>query len=262
MNTITARIKEDFLPSFSKNLFSATLMTALSTQLVNADTLSLTVGGGMWKETPDGSYFKTTDPTPVDVKRDLFWEEESQGYFFATLEHPVPIIPNARLSYTKLDHSGSGNASFVFNGVTYNGFIENQINIEMLDLLLYYEVLDNIVSLDLGLNIRKLDVDYKIRETTGSMQSDSDSASATIPMLYGMVGFSPISDLIISGEVSYIAYDGSTISDFTAKIAYTTSYFVGVEAGYRNQKFELDDIDQTNTDLTFDGPFVGAYVKF
>jgi outer membrane protein len=256
------RTRNNFLSSVSSKLLAATLLTASSVQTVNADTLSFTVGGGMWNETPEGTYFKTSDPAAIDVNKDLFWQEESQGYFFATLEHPVPIIPNARLSYTKLDHSGSGDANFVYDGVAYNGFIENQINIEMLDLLLYYEVLDNVVSVDLGLNVRKLDVDYMIRETTAGMNSDSDSASATIPMVYGLVGFSPIPDLIISGEMSYVAYDGSTISDFTAKIAYTTSFFVGVEAGYRNQKFELDDIDDTNSDLTFDGPFVGAYLKF
>ncbi len=67
----------------------------------------------------------------------------------------------------------------------------------------YYEVLDNIVSLDLGLNIRHLKIDYNINN--GS--STTDSVSATVPMLYAAVGASPWPELLISGELSYIAYD-------------------------------------------------------
>ena len=37
---------------------------------------------------------------------------------------------------------------------------------------------------------------------------------------------------------------------------------VGFEAGYRTQTIELDDVDDTNANLDFKGPFIGAYVKF
>ena len=59
-----------------------------------------------------------------------------------------------------------------------------------------------------------------------------------------------------------MSVSGSTISDFSAKIAYTTDFFLGIEAGYRTQKIELDDVDDTTADLTFKGPFIGAYLKF
>jgi len=238
---------------------SALVLSLILPQIAIADALSLSVGGGIWNEDPSGTYNKTSE-APVDVNKNLFWDTESQGYFFVTLEHPVPIIPNARLTYTKIDHTGSGNTNFVFDGVTYNGDINNTIKIETLDLLLYYEVLDNVVNVDLGLNIRNLKVDFVL--TGATAETTTDSANEIIPMIYALVGFSPIPDLIISGEMSYVAYDGSSISDFTAKVAYTTNFFVGIEAGYRSQKFELDDVEETNTDLTFDGPFVGAYLKF
>ena len=81
-------------------------------------------------------------------------------------------------------------------------------------------------------------------------------------MLYALVGVTPWPDVIISGEMSYIAFDGSSISDITAKIAYTTDFFVGFEAGYRMQEYEFDDISDTDADLSFDGIFAGAYLKF
>ena len=231
----------------------------ISPLTVTADTLSVSVGGGAWNESSSGNFQKTTDPLAVDVKDNLFWGDESQGYFFATLEHPVPILPNVRLLYTKLDQSGSGDTSFVFDGKPFGPTtVSNDFKIETTDLIAYYEVLDNVVSLDLGLNIRNLKADYTI--VNGS--TVTDTFDETVPMLYALVGGSPLPDLIISGELSYLAYSGSTISDFTAKVAYTTNFFVGFEAGYRQQKFEFDDVSGTNAKLDFSGVFAGAYLKF
>lgn len=244
-----------------KQLFClAILSSPLTTQITAyADTLSVSAGIGIWNTSPTGSFQKTGDPTNVNVKDDLFWGSETQGYLFATLEHPVPIIPNAKIMVTKIDQAGSGNTTFQFDGNTYTGNVSNDFSIQTIDLIGYYEILDNVVSLDIGLNIRNLQVDYNISATG---VTTSDSMSETIPMLYALVGGSPIPDLIISGELSYIAISGSTISDFTAKVAYTTSFFVGFEAGYRKQQYTFDDISGTDADMSFDGVFAGAYAKF
>ena len=233
----------------------ATLATPFT---VNADFLSISAGGGIWNETPDGNIQKTIDPVNIDVENNLFWKEETQGYFFITVEHPVPIIPNVKLMSTKIDQSGQGNTTFDFNGQTFTGSVSNDFSIETLDLIAYYEVLDNVVSLDLGLNIRNLKIDYNINN--GS--STTDSVSETIPMLYAAVGASPWPELLISGELSYISYSGSSISDFTAKVSYTTNFLLGFEAGYRKLSFELDDVSDTNANINFDGVFAGAYLKF
>jgi len=227
----------------------------------HADTLSVSAGAGIWNTSPTGSFQKKGDPSDVNVKDDLFWDDETQGYLFATLEHPVPIIPNVKVMITQIDQSGNGDATFEFDGVPYTGNVNNDFSIQTVDLIGYYEILDNVVSLDIGLNIRSLKVDYTISSTTTNTTT-TDSMSQTIPMLYALVGGSPIPDLIISGELSYISYSGSTISDFTAKVAYTTSYFVGLEAGYRKQQYTFDDVSDTDADMSFDGVFAGAYIKF
>jgi len=230
----------------------------ISPMTANADFLSISAGGGVWNESPSGNFQKTVDPVNVDVENNLFWEEETQGYFFITFEHFVPLLPNIRLMHTQLDHSGSGNSSFTFDGQSFFGDVRNEFSIETLDLIAYYEVLDNIVSLDLGLNIRNLKADYNINNGSAT----TDSVSETVPMLYAAVGASPWPELLISGELSYIAFSGSSVSDFTAKIAYTTNFLLGFEAGYRKLSFEFDDVSDTNAKLDFDGVFAGAYLKF
>ncbi|MBE9567526.1 MAG: TIGR04219 family outer membrane beta-barrel protein [Proteobacteria bacterium] len=241
---------------------SSALATPLTSQ---ADTLSISAGAGIWNTSPSGDFQKKSDPTGVNVDKNLFWSSETQGYLFATFEHPIPIIPNVRMMATKIDQSGSGNTDFTFDGISYTGNVSNDFSIQTIDLIAYYEILDNVVSLDIGLNVRNLKVDYTISGTdagTGLAVTTTDSMNETIPMLYALVGASPFPDLIISGELSYIAYSGSTISDFTAKVAYTTNFFVGFEGGYRKQQYTFDDVSGTDSDLSFDGVFAGAYVKF
>jgi len=231
----------------------------------HADTLSVSAGAGIWNTSPSGDFQKIGDPAAVDVKDDLFWSDETQGYFYATLEHPIPIIPNVKIMATKIDQSGNGDATFTFDGIPYTNNVNNNFSIKTVDLIAYYEILDNVVSLDIGLNVRSLKVDYTITGTnldTGLSTTKTDSVSETIPMLYALVGASPIPDLIISGELSYVAYAGSTISDFTAKVAYTTDFYVGLEAGYRKQVYTFDDVSDTDADMSFDGVFAGAYLKF
>jgi len=246
----------------TKQLFCLAALSASFT--AHADTLAISAGAGIWNTSPTGSFQKKGEPA-VDVKDDLFWSDETQGYFYATLEHPVPIIPNVKIMATNIDQSGNGVATFTFDGTDYNGTVNNDFSIKTVDLIGYYEILDNVVSLDIGLNIRSLKVDYTIIGTeagTGLSVTTTDSVSETIPMLYALVGASPIPDLIISGELSYITYAGSTISDFTAKVAYTTNFFVGFEAGYRKQTYKFDDVSGTDADMGFDGVFAGAYLKF
>lgn len=248
--------------NIKQTLLYLTLATSFS---ANADFLSFSVGAGVWNETPEGTYQKTGDPTEVSVTDSLFWGKESQGYIFATVEHPAPLLPNIKVAHTKIEHDGNGNTPvFTFNGTNFSGRVINDVSIESLDLYAYYEILDNVVSLDLGLDIRNLKIAYDIEAKLGPITTDSerDSVSATFPMLYAMVGATPWPGLTISGELSYIAYSGNSISDFTAKIAYTTDYYAGLELGYRKQNYELDEVSDTDADLSFDGVFAGAYLKF
>jgi outer membrane protein len=245
-----------------KKLISLACATLMSLPTISmADTLSVAIGGGIWQEEPSG-YFRnasTGDTTNVDIKDDLFWKEEDQGYWFITFEHFVPIVPNFRVLGTKLDHSGSGTATFILDGQSFTGDITSTGSFDQTDITAYWEVLDNVVSLDLGLTAKLLDFSYSVASTG---VSTSGSLSATFPMVYGLVGVSPIPGLYLGVEGNLIGYDGNNLTDLTAKISYTTDFFLGIEGGYRSQTYELDDVDGYFGKLEFKGPFVGAYLKF
>ena len=245
-----------------KMLYTLACAAMLSLPAISmADTLSVAVGGGMWQADPSG-YFRNQsagDTTNIDVRDDLFWQEEDQTYLFISFEHFVPIIPNFRIMSTNLDYSGSGNASFTLNGQTFSGNVASEGSLDQTDILAYWEVLDNVVSLDLGLNVKFLDISYSV---ASSGVSTSDSADLTVPMLYGAVGGSPMPGLYLGIEGSYVSLSGNRLTDLAAKISYTTDFFLGIEGGYRSQSYKLDDVDGYYGNLDFDGPFLGAYLKF
>ena len=248
-----------------KILRIALLATALlAPGMASADFIGFAAGAGVWKETPSGTFRKTSDNIDIRLENDLFWKEENQSYFYATLEHPVPLLPNLRLMKTNIDHNGSGTLtrSITVNGTTYTASerVTDNASFDQTDITLYWELLDNVVSLDLGLNAKLLDLSYTV--TGSSTGTTSDSISATIPMLYGLVGASPLPGMLVSVEGTYVTYSGTTVSDFTAKIAYTTAFHLGFEAGYRSQKYQLDDVASVVGDIRFKGPFAGVYLKF
>jgi len=245
-----------------KMLYTLACAAILSLPAISmADTLSVAVGGGMWQADPSG-YFRNQsagDTTNIDVRDDLFWQKEDQTYLFITFEHFVPIVPNFRIMATNLDYSGSGTANFQLNGQTFSGNVTSEGSLDQTDILAYWEVLDNVVSLDLGLNVKFLDISYSV---ASSGVSTSDSLDTTVPMLHGAVGVSPVPGLYLGIEGNYVSLSGSRLTDLTAKVSYTTAYFFGVEGGYRSQSYTLDDVDGYYGSLDFDGPFLGAYLKF
>lgn len=252
-----------------QNSLSIALLASLTLSAISfsaqADFIGLQIGGGGWNHDPSGDFrYKSTNDISVDLNTDLHMTDKTEGYFYVSFEHPVPILPNVRLMGTKLENSGSGQLSkeIVFDGVTYPATdnLTSTLNLNQTDLTLYWELLDNVVSFDFGLNIKKIDGEaVLIGDATGTTTA---TFSQTIPMLYLMAGVSPWEGIFIGAEGSMVKYSGSTISDFTAKVSYTTSFLLGIEGGYRKQVYTLDDLDSAYADMEFSGPFLGAYLKF
>ncbi|NOY17510.1 MAG: TIGR04219 family outer membrane beta-barrel protein [Gammaproteobacteria bacterium] len=231
-----------------------------------ADFIGLQIGGGGWKHDPSGDfrYNSGGSSVSIDLDSDLHLQTQTQGYFYISFEHPVPLLPNVRIMSTKLENSGSGQISqdFTFNNQTYTAStsVTSTLNLNQTDLTLYWELLDNVVSLDFGLTLKKISGEATLVST--ALGTSSTTFSQVIPMGYFMLGVSPMEGLLISAETNIIQYSGSTISDFTAKVSYTTDYFLGIEGGYRKQVYKLNDVSGVFGNMQFSGPFLGAYLKF
>ena len=243
-----------------KKLLLGALVALLPITGMSATVLGFQAGGGSWQHDPSGYISTDVDGVGVtaDLKDDLQLKEESEGYVYFVLEHPIPVIPNFKYMNTKLTSAGSGTltADFDFNGVTYtaSSAVTTKLQLDQTDYILYYEILDNVVSLDIGLNAKQI-------EGEATVNSDTTTFSGTIPMLYVGAEIMLPAGFSIVGEISTISGGGNEITDTAVKLTYTTDFNLGLEVGTRSQNYTID-VDSVKADMDFSGIFAGVYFKF
>lgn len=245
------------------NSIWAALLLALITPVAQADFIGLKVGGGIWDHDVSGSV-RHTDVNNVDLKNDLKLGDEQDSYAFIVIEHPVPLIPNVKVSKTGLSTAGNGTVTTVFNygGISYTGgaSINSALVLDHQDVTLYYEILDNVVSIDVGVSAKILDGKVSITE---SGVTNSTPLTGTIPMLYGaaMVEL-PGTGFAFGMELSMLGIGDSEITDTTAKLVYRMTDFLGIEAGVRSMTIKLDALDAVYANMEFSGAFANVFLHF
>ena len=227
----------------------------LAAPVAQADVLGLGVQVGYWDSELSGDV--ATDRGSVDVKDELNLDGESSNQLSLYLEHPVPLLPNVRVAYINIDQSARGSLNSNFDNIPA-GTVRSDLELEQLDLTLYYEVLDNWVNLDLGLTARDFSGELLVQ---GNGQSSRTTADAVVPMGYLAARFDlPFSGVSVGIEGNAIAYSGDSLHDFNVYGQYQLS-LLQLRAGYRQMAVDYEDGDD-RFDVKIDGPFVSAGVVF
>lgn len=243
-----------------------TLLLLATAGTAQADLARLAAGIGVWGAQP-GGFAEYRNDGRFDVEDDLGLDRSTEGYGWVVVEHPIPLLPNLRLDYVSQDFSGSSRTETTFrvDGTTYvaGTELDSRLELEQIGFVLYYEVWDlGPPQIDLGVDIRYIDAHIRVRDdSTG--RTDSVSASVPLPLLYAAVQVDiPATDLWLRAEGSGLALDGDRVLDLRLSAGYDFAFGLGVEAGWRSQSIELDDVDDLNADLEVQGPYAGIYLDF
>lgn len=207
-----------------------------------ADTIGFEVGVDLWDASIAGSddAFDYADE----------YDDGSNTRLYALLEHPIPIIPNVLVSVNTIENDAKDSSL-------------NTLDSSFNDFILYYEILDNIVELDLGIGARQFTGD--VSDTTESYDVDP-----TLPVAYGKAQFNlPITGLSLGVSVLTGAASEDKSTDASAYVRWESTLGLGVTAGYRtlSSEFEVKDVaDAGGDDITLspdlDGVFVSAFFHF
>ncbi|MDD2887199.1 MAG: TIGR04219 family outer membrane beta-barrel protein [Aliarcobacter sp.] len=226
----------------------------------NADTLGLEVGAAYWNAQTSGNVeYKGSS---IDLEKDLGYEDLNTNFIWASFEHPIPLIPNLKIQHTQIDDSSSKSANVTFDNKVYSGTVSSSIKLNQTDFILYYELLDNWVNLDLGINGKYFDGSIDISDSLSTTSSTKD-LTYVVPMAYAKVKFDlPFSGLSVESDLSYISYSGSKSYDFKGGLNYLTSFGLGATAGYRTEKIQLDDVSNVYSDIEISGAYAGLYYHF
>lgn len=224
---------------FKSALFAISLASAASAATIlgfgaEADYYSPTVSGNF-------SYTENGSTTHTHFSDDI----QSSYQLGVYLEHPIPVLPNIRIDYTPAT-TFSGADSIIGT---------NKVSFKQLDGTLYYELLDNIVDLDIGVTFKA--IDGKIEGAT------NQNFNVVIPMIYLSTGVKiPVLPIHVVGDVKYVGYNGDSMIDARVKAMWNIFAGLQAQAGLRYESIKIDNRENINADVTFKGPFVGVGYSF
>ena len=252
-----------------KKILTTLAVGAMLATTASADLSRVEMGIGAWEQTPKGAITYEDVATASDTSTE---KESTSAYAWMLIKHPIPILPNIRLEYASLESDGE--ATGTFEDFTVSGG-SSMFEMTQYDVIPYYNILDNTgwVTLDLGLDLKVIDMDWTVNDVTGwSSSIYTDSETVVIPLIYVRTRVEiPGTNIGLEADGKYITYDDSTIYDIRAKVDYTLDFIPvlqpAIEVGYRVQKFDLsDDGDAAGStakiDLEFSGVYAGLMVRF
>ncbi|MFM2482174.1 TIGR04219 family outer membrane beta-barrel protein [Celerinatantimonas sp. YJH-8] len=222
--------------------FAAIAVLATSSVLASvsahADTLGARAGIDFWNMNSNSASVKMSGTTYHPD-----YDTKFRPGFYASVEHPIPLLPNFMVRYQDLDTSG------------HTGSVGVDSDLNMYDAVFYYQLFDNpAFGFDYGVNIKYFD-------GTAHVSGVSKDYSQAIPTLYLAANVNiPMTGLEIFGNTSNMHFDGNHVSDSQIGISYDVLPMVvaslQLRAGYRYLDTKFDD-SGVKVDNTTQGWFLG-----
>ncbi|MFH7319705.1 TIGR04219 family outer membrane beta-barrel protein [Desulfurivibrio sp. D14AmB] len=252
-----------------KYLRTILLALALLVSPGAAHALGLEVAVGGWWQDPSGyiSYEAVGVGDRLDLERDAGYGKEFRPTGRVKIDMPL-IIPNIYLMATPMEFSGTGSkaTTFTFGDRTFAADIPftSESKLDHYDVALYYGVpvlglaTLGTVNVDLGINVRFLEVDAVVRQGNDSY---AYSTSLAVPMVYVGVQITPGKRFALELEGRAISYSSNRYVDLLARLkvqAYGPLYMAG---GWRQQDIKID-ASGVEADFKVGGPFLETGFAF
>ncbi|TCM65043.1 outer membrane protein [Acinetobacter calcoaceticus] len=223
------------------------LATSVSS-LAQADFIGLTGDVSYW-------FYDGNVDSPAPYAFDQALKRDGAAQLSLAFEHPIPFVPNAKIKHVNLK-ADSKDQSILAS--------RSSVDVSHTDFILYYELLDNVISADVGLGLARLDGDIKM---SNPAYYKNLSISGNNPIVYASVGAKlPFTGLSAKGEAVYSNYDDLTLTDLQAELQYNfvqnVAVDVGAKLGYRYTEIKLDKNNDQKVNFDFKGPYLGLNVHF
>lgn len=254
-----------------KKLLSVIAIASLSSiPVAQADVAGFEVGGYQWTPDYSGTILSSTSTvagSTIDLENDLGFTDESHNVIYFSIEHPVPALPNIKITSSDFDNSSTGiiTRDLVFGGETFsvNENVTTIMDSSNIEYTLYYEILDNWINWDLGVTFRQYDGQVGLSTPeSGSNLNESEDLDFTIPLFYTKARFDlPFTGFYVDGQINIISYDDDSVSDMMVALGYESEIGLGASLGYRTFDLEAEE-DDLDVDLKFDGAYFSLFFHF
>ena len=240
----------------------------LGAPIARADLTAVEIGIGGWSADPSGDV--AFDGDMIDLADDLNLDRATNAMATLTLDHPVPGLPDVRLNYTTLTLDGRStlNRPIEFGDQLFIGGEEvaTEADFDTIDLVVYYGLPVPVVALDVGVAARWFDGAVELRSVDSGI-SETAELTGVVPLGYARAELPLPFGFGAEGEVTGLSVGDNKVLDYQLALRYElTAAFIaratlGARLGYRVQDYDLDDIDDLEAAVEFDGAFAMVYFR-
>lgn len=198
----------------------------------------------------------------ADGEVEINLNDNSDVSLFIAFEHPVPFLPNVKLQQNNLQASGLipvADASFLGGQAV---LINGDIDLSHTGVVLYYELLDNWLNLDMGLSVKYFD-GYSRFNYPSQGFDDTSQFDDWVPMLYAQAQFDlPFTGFSAATTVEALSFDDNHVTDVDLALKYQHKTGLGADLGYRSLDVNLKNSNSFKSDLKSDGFYLGLNYNF
>jgi outer membrane protein len=213
---------------------------------------------------PHTGQLANTFSRSIDLVDDLDVDNPGQSSMVLILEHPIALLPNVRYQGFNLDSTDSSGVSSESNSAATNGkTTANSFDLNNQDIVLYYQLLNNWVDLDMGVDLKRFDGQVSQAGVTGN----NIEVDETIPLLYLSARVDlPVNGLYVGANINAnvinLGVSQSTAQDSTITLGYESGTGLGIEGGFKSFSVELNNTENLTTNFEYDGLFLNGYYNF
>jgi len=249
-----------------KKIATTFLLLGAFLSSANADVTRVEAGLGLWSQDSSGKL--SYSDYGANGRYNSSEPNESSMYFWASIKHPVPIIPNLRLEYATVEDSGVGFGRFKdFNIV--GAPTKMDYKMKQYDIIPYYNILDNTAwtTLDLGVDVKIVEASLEASPNGLGFNGYKKKETFALPLLYLRARVEiPATNVGFESDVKYVSYRSDSVYDIRVKVDYTFNISPAVqpaiEFGYRIQNIDVDEVNNLDAELKFSGFFGGLMLRF
>lgn len=209
----------------------------------------------------------------LDIENDFNFDKENKIFGRARLDLPL-FFPNLIFVAAPMSFEGNGSKTISFDygdltDIPIGANLEADITLNQYDVSMFWGIpalktaTAGKLNIDLGVNIRWIDLDAELRATDGGTYDERDEASvsAPVPMLFLAVQVMPTKSFAIEAEGRGVSVGDNKLYSIIGRVKYSIPGPVFVAGGYRSDKIEIDE-DDVLADIEFSGPFVELGINF
>lgn len=256
-----------------KNVLATCSMLIIS-PLALADFWGVKADAGIWRPDYSGGIASNNFNGSNIRLSELGYGSESNSFFHIAIEHPMPLIPNFRVSYTNINSEKTRNLNDFLgeeNALVDLSDISTSTNIDLthLDITAYYEILDNWINFDIGLSLRQFNggisanvfiANEPVLDTTSRANLDD-----ILPMVYVLAEAElPFTGWSLGIEGNFTSFEDYKINDYTLSLRYLFDSLVdvGFELGYRVLNVDINKNAFGIANIELAGPYAALAFHF